>query len=133
MNTNTIEDLVAQAAAAKSASRILARLSTQVKNQALLNIACALETDHAEVLAANEKDYKAARSDGLDEAMLDRLLLTPERLRGIASNIRDVADLPEPVGEASGTSFSLPPRSAPRPTGCWTPAPPTAPTCSGRS
>ena len=99
MNTNTIEDLVAQAAAAKSASRILARLSTRVKNQALLNIACALETDHAEVLAANEKDYKAARSDGLDEAMLDRLLLTPERLRGIASNIRDVAALPDPVGE----------------------------------
>ena len=99
MNTNTIEDLVAQAAAAKSASRILARLSTQVKNQALLNIACALETDHAEVLAANESDYKAARSDGLNEAMLDRLLLTPERLRGIASNIRDVAALPDPVGE----------------------------------
>ena len=99
MNTKTIEDLVAQAAAAKRASRILARLSTQVKNQALLNIACALETDHVEVLAANETDYKAARSDGLNEAMLDRLLLTPERLRGIASNIRDVAALPDPIGE----------------------------------
>ena len=99
MNTKSIEDLMSQAAAARLASRILARLSTQVKNQALLNIAGALETDHAEVLAANETDYQAARSGGLNEAMLDRLMLTPERLQGIASNIRDLAALPDPIGE----------------------------------
>ena len=77
----------------------MARLSSQVKNLALLNIAQALETEQAGVLEANEKDYRAAQSDGLNEAMLDRLILTPDRLRGMAEGVRGVAALPDPVGE----------------------------------
>jgi glutamate-5-semialdehyde dehydrogenase len=91
--------LVAKGQAARAAARKLARLSTQVKNRALLNIAEALETEQEEVLAANQRDYEAAWAEGLNEAMLDRLLLTPERLRSVAKDVRGVAALPDPVGE----------------------------------
>ena len=98
MTTKAVDDLVAKGQGARAAGRLLARLSTHVKNRALLNIAEALEADHAAVLAANQKDYHAAQSDGLSEALLDRLLLTPERLQGIAQDVRGVAALPDPVG-----------------------------------
>ena len=84
---------------ARAASRTLAKLPTQVRNQALLNIAQALETRQEEVLEANRQDYQAGQQNGLSEALLDRLLLTPERLQGIASDVRSVAALPDPVGE----------------------------------
>jgi glutamate-5-semialdehyde dehydrogenase len=91
--------LIEKGQAARAAARKLARLTTQVKNQALLNIAEALETEQEEVLAANQRDYEAAQAEGLTEAMLDRLLLTPERLRSVAKDVRGVAALPDPVGE----------------------------------
>ena len=69
MKINTVEDLLDQGRAARAASRALARLSTKVKNRALLNIAEGLENHQKEVLAANEKDCLAARADGLNEAM----------------------------------------------------------------
>ena len=99
MRINTVEDLLNQGRAARAASRVLARLSTDVKNRALLNIAEGLENHQEEVLAANEKDCLAARDDGLNEAMLDRLLLTAERLQKVAHDVRSVAALPDPVGE----------------------------------
>ena len=83
---------------------MLARLSSRVKNQALHNIADALDHDQALVLAANDQDYRGAKADGLNEAMLDRLLLTTERLAGMANDVRTVAALPDPVGETLDTT-----------------------------
>ena len=104
MATKAINQLVEQGQAAQAAARKLARLSTVVKNRALLNIAEALERDQEPVLAANQQDHRAAQADGLNETMLDRLLLTPERLRGIARDVRGVAALPDPVGETMDMS-----------------------------
>ena len=99
MTTKTTDELVAKGQAARDASRGLARLSSRVKDRALLNIADALETEQARVLEANQQDYRAGQSDGLGEALLDRLLLTADRLRGMARDVRNVAALPDPVGE----------------------------------
>ena len=99
MTIETVDALVAKGRAARAASRQVARLSTRIKDRALLNIAEALETGQSPVLAANRRDHEAARSNGLDEAMLDRLLLTPERLQDIARDVRAVAALPDPIGE----------------------------------
>ena len=79
--------------------RRLARLTSGVKNQALHNLAELLESDAAELLEANAEDCAESRSLGLSESMIDRLLLTPERLQGTAAEQRKVASLPDPVGE----------------------------------
>ena len=84
---------------ARVAARKLARLSTAVKNQALLNVANALEESQGEILLANRLDYQAGQQAGLSAAMLDRLLLNRERLAAIAADVRNVASLPDPVGE----------------------------------
>ena len=97
--TTTVEDLAVMGRSAQTAARQLARKSTLVKNQALLNIADALELQQNKLLIENEKDYKAAKSDGLDKAMLDRLQLTSDRIIGMAREVRQVAALPDPVGE----------------------------------
>ena len=99
MSAKIVDQLLAKGRDARAASRTLARLSSQVRNRALLNIAEALETEQADILEANEKDYRSAQSEGLGDAMLDRLLLTPERLRAMAQDVRRVAALPDPVGE----------------------------------
>ena len=99
MTTATIEDLMAKGRAARAASGRLARLSSDVKNRALLNIAAALESDQSAVLQANQADYQIAEAEGLSAPMLDRLLLNPERLQSIARDVRSVAALPDPVGE----------------------------------
>ena len=91
--------LLEQGKTAQRAARTLAGLSTQVKNQALLNIAQALETEQRTILEGNQADYQSAQADGMNEAMLDRLLLTPERLTGMAKDVRVVAALPDPVNE----------------------------------
>ncbi|MCH7785951.1 MAG: glutamate-5-semialdehyde dehydrogenase [Chloroflexi bacterium] len=93
------DELKAKGKAARKAARELAKTTGQVKNQALLNIADGLKYRQEEILAANEKDCEAGRQDGLSESLLDRLLLNPERLDGIASEVRNVAMLPDPVGE----------------------------------
>ena len=89
--------------AAQKAGKKLARESTEVRNQALLNLADALEQDQADVLSANARDCIAAQADGLNQAMLDRLLLTPDRLKGMAQDVRNIAALPDPVGESMET------------------------------
>ncbi len=91
-------DLEAMGKAARQSSRKLAGLSSTRKNEALLAIADALEARSAEVLAQNELDIADGRANGLSEALLDRLLLTPERIRGLADDTRKVAALPDPVG-----------------------------------
>ncbi|MCS3457663.1 glutamate-5-semialdehyde dehydrogenase [Aeromonas sp. BIGb0405] len=84
--------------AAREAAYQLATINTAQKNQALLSIAQELEARQSTILAANAKDIAAGREAGLSEAMLDRLLLTPERLAGIANDVRKVVSLDDPVG-----------------------------------
>jgi glutamate-5-semialdehyde dehydrogenase len=99
MTTTGIAELEAKGRAAREASRKMALLSTEIKNRALSNIASALEKRQKEVLQANQQDYEEGRASGMAPAMLDRLLLNPQRLSGMASDVRAVAALPDPVGE----------------------------------
>lgn len=91
---------VAQAAyRARGAAATLAPLPRAAKDDALLAIADALEVRTAEIIEANGKDTARAREAGTSESIVDRLTLTPERVRAIAADVRDVAALPDPVGE----------------------------------
>lgn len=85
--------------AAKAASYQLALLSSREKNQVLNKIADYLEAQTEDILRANAEDLSDARANGLSEAMLDRLALTPARLRGIADDVRQVCSLADPVGQ----------------------------------
>ncbi|HBY1517372.1 TPA: glutamate-5-semialdehyde dehydrogenase [Klebsiella aerogenes] len=85
--------------AAKAASYQLALLSSREKNQVLNKIADYLEAQTADILRANAEDLSDARANGLSEAMLDRLALTPARLRSIADDVRQVCSLADPVGQ----------------------------------
>ena len=100
MTTRIVDDLICQGQAARRAARQVARLSTEVKNRTLHNLAGMLEAEAGEVLQANAEDCAEARANGLSDAMVDRLLLTPERLQGVAAEQRKVASLPDPVGES---------------------------------
>lgn len=92
-------EVLAMGVLARAASHELAKLSTSQKNDILLAMADALEADTDSLLEANGRDIAAARENGLTAAMMDRLLLTPERITGIATGIREVAALRDPVGE----------------------------------
>ncbi|MDE0785142.1 MAG: glutamate-5-semialdehyde dehydrogenase [Porticoccaceae bacterium] len=83
---------------ASEASRILAKASTATKNNALSNIALALEENRANLLAANSQDMKNAQINGLDAAMLDRLALNELRINAMIEGLNQVAALPEPIG-----------------------------------
>ena len=84
---------------AKQASVALALFGQTAKNQALLTIADSLESRAAEILQANEKDIEFAKSQGVSAAIIDRLLLSESRLKVIADDVRNVASLPDPVGQ----------------------------------
>lgn len=84
---------------ARAASRSLASLNTAVKNRALHAAADAVLGHAHQILAANVADLEVAREAGTPEAMLDRLALNPHRIDGIAGGLRQVAGLPDPVGE----------------------------------
>ena len=84
---------------AKQASYQLAQCPTKIKNQALISIADLLEQSTQSILEANQKDITIAKNQGLSEAMLDRLLLTPERLSSIANDVRKVVSLIDPIGQ----------------------------------
>jgi len=98
-----INELEQKGKAAKAASRKLAFLSTEIKNKALVNIAEAIIDKQDEILAANKIDYEEAKASGMGEAMLDRLMLSPSRLEGIAQDTKTVATLPDPMGEVLET------------------------------
>lgn len=85
--------------AAREASRVLARASTAKKNNALLAAASELDAARDSLLQANAKDMAAGRDNGLDDAMLDRLELTPARIDEMIEGLRQVASLPDPIGE----------------------------------
>jgi glutamate-5-semialdehyde dehydrogenase len=85
--------------AAREAARGLAQLDSGAKNAALHALADALVARTDEILEANARDLDAGRESGLSPALMDRLALNPERVAGIAEGVRQVAALPDPVGE----------------------------------
>ena len=99
-NNATVQtvDLLAMGKAARIASRKLGLLTSSQKNAALLAIADALESQAEEVIARNALDIADGRANGLSDALLDRLLLTPKRMQALADDTRNVAGLPDPVG-----------------------------------
>jgi glutamate-5-semialdehyde dehydrogenase len=84
---------------AKAASRQLARTSTAQKNSALLHLAGQLLQSSGLILEANGQDLQKAKEKGLAPAMLDRLMLNQTRLEGVVADLKNVATLPDPVGE----------------------------------
>jgi glutamate-5-semialdehyde dehydrogenase len=84
---------------ARVAAREIARASTAVKNDALLKLAAGIESEAAAILAANAEDLRAARAAGLEDALIERLELTPARVKAMAEGVREVAALPDPIGE----------------------------------
>lgn len=97
--------LLAMGKAARSASRILAESSTAVRNQALQVIAERLVQQTDALMAANAKDLDAGIQQGLDSALLDRLRLTPERIAAMATGCREIAALPDPIGEITDLAY----------------------------
>ncbi len=93
-----MSNLIMMGRNAKAASRTLATLTTQDKNNALLLIAEELEKKSDYVLSQNALDIADAREKGLDEARIDRLLLTQTRMGNLAADTRRIVDLPDPVG-----------------------------------
>lgn len=87
---------------ALAASRVLASAGTLVKNSALNAMADALIENAESIIKANSTDIEAARTLGLKESMIDRLMLTKERIEGIADGVRKVAELDDPIGKLDG-------------------------------
>ncbi len=90
---------------ARAASRSMARAETTRKNRALEATADRLEQSMETLLAENGKDMEAGRARGLDAALLDRLELNEERVRGMAEGLRQIATLPDPVGEMTDLNY----------------------------
>jgi len=96
------EDLRKEAERTKAAARQLAKLPTETKNRALHAMANALEEASEFLSLENAKDLEAGEKKGLSGPLLERLTLTPKRIAGMASGLREVAALPDPVGEILG-------------------------------
>jgi glutamate-5-semialdehyde dehydrogenase len=97
--------MMAMGEAARAASRALARAGTAAKNRALEAAAGALLQRERTLLAANAEDVKAARAAGRDDAFIDRLKLTARAIEDMAEGLRQVARLPDPVGEVTGLAY----------------------------
>ncbi len=90
---------------ARAAGRVISRADTSKKNQALLAIAEALNKQQALLIAENQKDLAAGKLNGLDAASLDRLALTPISIQAMITGLKQIAALPDPVGEISHLSY----------------------------
>ncbi len=90
---------------ARAASRKMAAADTNAKNSALLAMADLLKAEEAMLLTENAKDLAAGRDNGLDDALLDRLELNPDRIEGMAEGLRQIAALPDPVGEITDLNY----------------------------
>ena len=90
---------------ARKASREMAKANTNIKNLALNTIAQAILRDKDELLAANAKDLAAAKANGMDAAMLDRLTITEKSIATMAEGLRQIADLADPIGEISDMKY----------------------------
>ncbi len=91
--------------AAREASRLMAAASTGMKNQALASIAHRIDATREAIASANQRDLDAGREKGLGAALLDRLLLTPERIDAMIEGLHQVAALPDPVGSVSELDY----------------------------
>ena len=96
---STISEVRQKAKMAKEAASRLVRLTTAQKNEALLRMADALVTHQNEIIKANEEDLRRGKESGLRTALLDRLALNEERIAAMAEGLRQIADLPDPIGE----------------------------------
>ena len=96
MSAQTLINTLADTA--RAAGRTLSTATGAERKAALQTIAAAIEARSVEILAANAKDMEAGRAAGLNSSLLDRLLLTPERIQGIAGGARQVSELPDPLG-----------------------------------
>lgn len=94
-----MSEVVQKASLAKEASIRLAKLSKDQKNDALLTMADSLVREQAAIIAANEEDLIRGRQSGLSDSLLDRLALTEERIAGIAEGLRQIVELPDPIGD----------------------------------
>src|SRR5262245_14177574 len=88
------------AAAAREAARALALAYNEAKNAALRAAAAALRAQTATIVEANKRDLAAAREGGRPSSFLDRLMLDPKRIEGVAEGLEAIAALPDPVGAA---------------------------------
>lgn len=91
--------------AARAASRLMASADSNKKNTALQHIASALLREKIALLAANQLDLTAARANGLDEAMLDRLSITEKSIQAMAEGLTQIAKLDDPIGEMSDFKY----------------------------
>ena len=90
---------------ARSASRMMARVETASKNQALTTIAAAIRRNKNKLLAANTTDLVAAEIKGFDSALIDRLTLTPKGIANMVEGLLQIAALADPIGEISDPSW----------------------------
>ncbi len=90
---------------ARTASRLVARASTQAKNAALLAIAESLQVHRQQILAANAEDVATGRANGLDAALLDRLTISDKAFAGMIEGLQQVAALPDPVGAITDMNY----------------------------
>ena len=91
--------------AARHAARSIAKTETAAKNHALMTMAEVVERDQSRLGEANARDVAAARARGLDAALIDRLTLTPKSIAAMAQGLREIAQLPDPVGEISDLRY----------------------------
>jgi len=94
-----VDKLLLQGKAARKIGKTLGALPTERKNQAIGRIAAALQAHQREILEANGMDCEAGAASGLPESILDRILLTSQRLESMSENLRNIMILPDPVGE----------------------------------
>jgi len=90
---------------ARKASQAMARAETAIKNAALIAIADTIEAREQALIDANRKDLEAGRQQGLDDALLDRLELNHDRIVGMAEGLRQIAALPDPIGEITDLNY----------------------------
>jgi glutamate-5-semialdehyde dehydrogenase len=90
---------------AREASRLIAKANTSAKNRALIAIADALVRDTAALVSENRKDLDNAKAAGLEAALIDRLILNEKTIASMAAGLRQIAELPDPVGEISDLKF----------------------------
>jgi glutamate-5-semialdehyde dehydrogenase len=90
---------------ARAASRLMAKADTNTKNQALRNIAALIRHHEKALLAANQQDLDAAKANGMEAAMLDRLALSEKSVATMAEGLEQIASLPDPIGEMSNFKY----------------------------
>lgn len=102
---NVQEYMIELGEKARDAARLVAKADTNLKNQALLAMAEAIDSSRPALREANAKDLENGRNNGLDDAMLDRLELTDARIDTMIEGLRQVASLPDPVGAINDLKF----------------------------